>query len=87
MEWNVPSTVWLNHHTCFQPATWMPETYSSWEHIILYAKIIAVHVHVHLGSPLIDGIFLVQKMCIYSCVTLSTTLLITRGPVQCAVSL
>ena len=31
---------------------------------------------VTLGSPLIDGIFLVQKMCIYSCVTLSTTLLI-----------
>ena len=29
-----------------------------------------------LGSPLIDGTFLVQKMCIYSCVTLSTTLLI-----------
>ena len=29
-----------------------------------------------LGSPLDDGIFLVQKMCIYSCVTLSTTLLI-----------
>ena len=28
-----------------------------------------------LGSPLIDGIFLVQKMCICSCVTLSTTLL------------
>ena len=28
-----------------------------------------------LGSPLIDGIFLVEKMCIYSCVTLSTTLL------------
>ena len=28
-----------------------------------------------LGSPLIDGIFLVQKKCIYSCVTLSTTLL------------
>ena len=26
-----------------------------------------------LGSPLIDGIFLVQKMCIYSCVTLPTT--------------
>ena len=26
-----------------------------------------------LGSPLINGIFLVQKMCIYSCVTLSTT--------------
>ena len=24
-----------------------------------------------LGSPLIDGIFLVQKICIYSCVTLS----------------
>ena len=20
---------WLNHHTCFQPATWMPETYRS----------------------------------------------------------
>ena len=34
-----------------------------------------------LDSPLIDGIILVQKMCIYSCVTLSTTLLITRGPV------
>ena len=32
--------------------------------------------HYVLGSPLIDGIFLVQKMCIYSCViTLSTTLL------------
>ena len=30
-----------------------------------------------LGSPLVDGIFLVQKMCIYSCVTLSTTLLIS----------
>ena len=29
----------------------------------------------NLGSPLIDGIFLVQKMCICSCVTLSTTLL------------
>ena len=29
-----------------------------------------------LGSPRVDGIFLVQKMCIYSCVTLSTTLLI-----------
>ena len=28
-----------------------------------------------LGSPLIDGIFLVQKMCIYFCVTLSTILL------------
>ena len=28
-----------------------------------------------LGSPLIDGTFLVQKMCICSCVTLSTTLL------------
>ena len=28
-----------------------------------------------LGSSLIDGIFLVQKMCICSCVTLSTTLL------------
>ena len=31
--------------------------------------------HDILGSPLIDGIFLVQKMCICSCVTLSTTLL------------
>ena len=31
--------------------------------------------HVTLGSPLIDGIFLIQKMCIYSCVALSTTLL------------
>ena len=29
-----------------------------------------------LGSPLVDGIFLVQKMCVYPCVTLSTTLLI-----------
>ena len=29
-----------------------------------------------LGSPLINGIFLVQKMCIYSCVTYA------RGPVQ-----
>ena len=28
-----------------------------------------------LGSPLINDISLVQKMCIYSCVTLSTTLL------------
>ena len=28
------------------------------------------------GGPLVDGIFLVQKMCIYSCVTLSTILLI-----------
>ena len=37
--------------TCFQPATWMPEIYSSWEHIILYAKIIAVHVHVHVQCP------------------------------------
>ena len=26
MGWNVPSTVWLNHHTCLQPATWMPGT-------------------------------------------------------------
>ena len=30
--------------------------------------------------------FLVQKMYIYSCVTLSTTLLITRGPVQFEIS-
>ena len=37
--------------------------------------IIAGHEHSTLGSPLIDGIFLVQKMCICSCVTLSTTLL------------
>ena len=34
-----------------------------------------VAVYCSLGSPLIDGIFLVQKMCICSCVTLSTTLL------------
>ena len=34
------------------------------------------HHRLSLGSPLVDGIFLVQKMCIYSCVTLSTTLLI-----------
>ena len=27
--------------------------------------------HVTLGSPLTDGIFLVQKMCIYSCVILA----------------
>ena len=34
------------------------------------------------GSPIIDGIFLVQKMCIYSSVMIITTVLITRGPVQ-----
>ena len=33
------------------------------------------NIRLTLGSPLIDGIFLVQKMCICSCVTLSTTLL------------
>ena len=36
----------------------------------------------NLGSPIIDGIFLVQKMCIYSSVMIITTVLITRGPVQ-----
>ena len=35
---------------------------------------------ISMGSPLIDGIFLVQKMCIYSCVTLSTTLLMRAVP-------
>ena len=34
------------------------------------------------GSPIIDGIFLVQKMCIYSCVMIITTVLIMHGPVQ-----
>ena len=39
-------------------------------------RILRLHfVTFSLGSPLIDGIFLVQKMCICSCVTLSTTLL------------
>ena len=33
------------------------------------------NLRIGIGSPLIDGIFLVQKMCICSCVTLSTTLL------------
>ena len=28
------------------------------------------------------NIFLVQKMCIYSCVMITKTVLITRGPVQ-----
>ena len=32
------------------------------------------NLRIGIGSPLIDGIFLVQKMCICSCVTLSTTL-------------
>ena len=35
-----------------------------------------------LGSSIIDGIFLVQKLCIYFCVMIITTVLITRGPVQ-----
>ena len=34
------------------------------------------------GSPVIDGIFLVQKMCIYSSVMIITTVLITRSAVQ-----
>ena len=37
---------------------------------------------VALGSPIIDGIFLVHKMCIYSSVMTITTVLITHGPVQ-----
>ena len=37
---------------------------------------------VALGSPIIDGIFLVHKMCIYSSVMIITTVLITHGPVQ-----
>ena len=37
---------------------------------------------VALGSPIIDGIFLVRKMCIYSSVMIITTVLITHGPVQ-----
>ena len=24
MGWNLQSTVWLNHHTSFQPSSWMP---------------------------------------------------------------
>ena len=36
-----------------------------------------------LGSPLIDGIFLVQKMCIYSCVTLPTTFDYARSSSMC----
>ena len=36
----------------------------------------------NLGSPVIDGIFLVQKMCIYSSVMIMTTVLITRSAVQ-----
>ena len=34
------------------------------------------------GSPIIDGIFLVYKMCIYSSIMIITTVLITHGPVQ-----
>ena len=37
---------------------------------------------VALGSPIIDGIFLVHKMCIYSSVMIITTVLIMHGPVQ-----
>ena len=37
---------------------------------------------VALGSPIIDGIFLVHKMGIYSSVMIITTVLITHGPVQ-----
>ena len=36
---------------------------------------------VALGSPIIDGIFLVHKMCIYSSVMIITTVLIMHGPV------
>ena len=36
----------------------------------------------NLGSPVIDGIFLVQKMCIYSSVMIITTVLITCSAVQ-----
>ena len=36
----------------------------------------------NLGSPVIDGIFLVQKMCIYSSVMIMTTVLITRSAVE-----
>ena len=40
-------------------------------------------VNCSLGSPIIDGIFLVKNMCIYPCVLMIiTTVLITRGPVQ-----
>ena len=27
MEWNVPCTILLNHHTCFQPTVSMSVTY------------------------------------------------------------
>ena len=37
---------------------------------------------VALGSPIIDGIFLVHKMCIYSSIMIITTVLITHGPAQ-----
>ena len=37
---------------------------------------------VALGIPIIDGIFLVHKMCIYSSVMIITTVLIMHGPVQ-----
>ena len=36
----------------------------------------------NLGSPIIDGIFLVQKMCIYSSVMIITTVLISHGHVS-----
>ena len=35
-----------------------------------------------LGSPIIDGIFLVQKRCIHSCVMIISTVLITCSPVK-----
>ena len=44
-------------------------------HIVEISEDIPLLLPITLGSPLIDGIFLVQKMCICSCVTLSTTLL------------
>ena len=37
---------------------------------------------VALSSPVIDGIFLVHKMCIYSSVMIITTVLIMHDPVQ-----
>ena len=37
---------------------------------------------VALSGPIIDGICLVKKMCIYSSVIIITTVLIMHGPVQ-----
>ena len=48
-------------------------------HLLLDMVYMACH---NLGSPVIDGIFLVQKMCIYSSVMIMTTVLITRSAVQ-----